>query len=160
MKLDYPKAWFEAHIEREGTVEIGAGTLPIHSAKVPTLKPGKGDADTRIAFGQFITLWRRNKGWNAEKLADAAGIDTEEILQIEHDPTCEPEPDAVYKLAGIIGVPSRRLLELAGLVVGRSPHLREAAIRFAARSESIATLSDPERRALESFVKELSEEKR
>lgn len=159
MKLNYPKAWFEQRIEKEGKVEIGAGIPnapePVESAAEPKIKL----LDTRIAFGQFVALWRRNKGWNAEKLAAAAGIDPEEVLQIEYDPHCEPEPDAVFKLAGVFGVPSRPLLELAGLVVNRTPHLREEAIRFAARSESIAALSDVERQAFEAFVTTLSEVK-
>lgn len=159
MKLNYPKAWFEQRIEKEGKVEIGAGVpaaaQPVESAAEPKIKL----LDTRIAFGQFVALWRRNKGWNAERLAAAAGIDAEEVLQIEYDPHSEPEPDAVFKLAGVFGVPARPLLELAGLVVNRTPHLREEAIRFAARSESIAALSDVERQAFDAFVMTLSEVK-
>lgn len=159
MKLNYPKEWFEQRIEKDGKVEIGAGVpvapQPGESAAEPKIKP----LDTRIAFGQFVALWRRNKGWDAERLAAAAGIHSEEVLQIEYDPHCEPEPDAVFKLAGVFGVPSRPLLELAGLVVNRTPHLREEAIRFAARSESIAALSDVERQAFEAFVATLSEVK-
>jgi len=159
MKLNYPKEWFEQRIENDGKMEIGAGvpvaSRPGESAAEPKIKL----LDTRIAFGQFVALWRRNKGWNVERLAAAAGIDLEEVLQIEHDPHCEPEPDAVFKLAGVFGVPSRPLMELAGLVVNRTPHLREEAIRFAARSESIAALSDVERQAFEAFVTTLSEVK-
>jgi transcriptional regulator with XRE-family HTH domain len=157
MKLNYPKEWFEQRIEKEGKVEIGAGTpaaaQPVESAGEPNVKL----LDTRIAFGQFVALWRRNKGWNAERLAVAAGIDPEEVLQIEYDPHVLPEPDAVFKLAAVFGVPSRPLLELAGLIVSRTPRLREEAIRFAARSESIAALSDVERQAFEAFVTTLSE---
>ncbi len=140
-------------------MEIGAGVpadpRPVESAAEPKIKL----LDTRIAFGQFVALWRRNKGWNAERLAAAAGIDPEEVLQIEYDPRCEPEPEAVSKLARVCFLPSRPLLELAGLVVNRTPHLREEAIRFAARSESIAALADVERQAFEAFVATLSEVK-
>jgi transcriptional regulator with XRE-family HTH domain len=156
MKLNYPKEWFEQRIEKEGKVEIGAGIPPI-PRPVESAEPKA--LDTRIAFGQFVALWRRNKGWNAEKLAAEANIDAEEVLQIEYDPHCEPEPDAVYKLANVFGLPPRSLLELAGLVVGRTPRLREEAIRFAARSESIAALSEMERQAFEAFVTALSEMK-
>lgn len=156
MKLNYPREWFEQRIEKEGKVEIGVGVPPsIEAAAEPRIKA----LDTRIAFGQFVALWRRNKGWNAEKLAAEAKIDAEEILQIEYDPHNEPEPDAVYKLANVFGLPPRSLLELAGLVVGRTPRLREEAIRFAARSESIAALSEMERQAFEAFVTALSEVK-
>lgn len=152
MKLEYPKEWFERSAEIEGIAEVGAGVPPTHSTIEPHTTDKVTALDTRIAFGQFVSLWRRNNGWNAEKLAAEAGIDTEEVLEIEHDPHCEPEPDAVYKLADVFQVPSRKLLELAGLVTDRTPHLREEAIRFAARSESLTALSELERQAFEAFV--------
>jgi hypothetical protein len=87
MKLQYPKEWFERSAEIEGDAEVGAG-FP------PTTEPHKQDItplDTRIALGQFVALWRRNRGWNAEKLAAHAGIDTAEVFEIERDPYCSPE---------------------------------------------------------------------
>ncbi len=152
MKLEYPKEWFERSAEIEGIAEVGAGVPPTHSTTEPHTTERITAFDTRIAFGQFVSLWRRNNGWNPEKLANEAGIDTEEVLEIEHDPHCEPEADAVYKLASIFGVPSGKMMELAGLTKSHTPHLREEAIRFAASSEPIAELSDVERQALEAFV--------
>jgi HTH-type transcriptional regulator, competence development regulator len=157
MKLQYPKEWFERSAFIEGDAEVGAGFPPTpattepHAQDITTL-------DTRIAFGQFVALWRRNHGWNAETLAAEAGIDTAEVLEIEHDPHCEPEPDAVFKLAGVFRVPPRKLMEIAGLVESRTPRLREQAVRFAARSEPIAALTETEKQALESFVAALSDE--
>ncbi len=153
MKLEYPKEWFERSAEIEGDSEVGAGLPPTYR----TMAKEKTEVlDTRIALGQFVELWRRNQGWDAEELAEKAGIGTEEVLEIERDPRCEPEPDAVYKLAHVFGVPSRKLMELAGLVHSRTPRLREEAIRFAARSESIAKLSDVEQQAFEAFVTALT----
>ena len=86
------------------------------------------------------------------QLAEAAGLDPEEILEIEKNPHAEPEPSAVYKLASIFGLSPQPLLELAGLIEPRSPNLREAAVRFAARSESMAALNPHEREAFEAFV--------
>ena len=104
MKLNYPREWFEQRIEREENVEIGAGIpaapRPVEYAAGTKIRL----ADTRIAFGQFVGLWRRNKGWNAERLASAAGIAPQEILEIECDPYCEPEPDAV-----VLAVPFHEL---------------------------------------------------
>lgn len=158
MKLNYTKEWYEQHIETEGDVEVGAGVpFPQRSAE-RAAEPRNRLLDTRIAFGQFVGLWRRNKGWNAVKLATEAGIDPVEILEIEHDPQCEPEPDAVFKLAGVFGVPTRTLLELAGLVECRSSRLRETPPRHGARSESMAALSDEEREALESVLATLNDE--
>ena len=112
---------------------------------------------TRIAFGTFVELWRRNRGWDAVKLAEEAGVSPEEVLEIEHSPQSEPEPSAVYKLAQVFELPAKILLELAGLVAPRTPNLRQAAVRFAARSESVAALNDHERAALEAFVAAITE---
>lgn len=152
MKLEYPKEWFKSSAEIEGDAEVGAGVPPTHCTIEPQITHKITSLDTRIAFGQFVSLWRRNNGWDAEKLATEAGIDTEEVLEIERDPHCIPEADAVYKLANIFHVPSRKLLELAGLVENRTPHLRETAIRFAARSESLTALSERELQEFEAFV--------
>lgn len=152
MKLEYPKEWFERSAELEGDAEVGAGLLPADLPRgVKTNFP-----ETRIALGQFVDLWRRKQGWNAEKLAAEAGIDTAEVLEIEHDPHYQPEPNAVIKLAGVFGVPSRRLMELAGLVQSATPRLREETVRFSPRSELPAKLSETEHQLLEAFVATLT----
>lgn len=153
MKLEYPKEWFLRSAEIEGEAEIGAG-MP-HYSNQETSTPSQ--SASRIAFGRFVELWRRNKGWNSERLAEEAGLDPEEIIEIEHDPHSEPEPDAVFKLATVFGVAPKGLYVVAGLVEPRSSILREKAVRFAARSENVATLDETERQALEAFVTALSE---
>lgn len=158
MKLQYPKEWFERSAQIEGDAEVGAGVFPTPKTTEPHTQANITALDTRIALGQFVALWRRNQGWNAETLAHQAGIDIEEILEIEHDPHCGPEPDAIFKLAGVFQVPPRKLMEIAGLIENRSPRLREQAVRFAARSEPISTLTDTEKEALEAFVAALSEQ--
>jgi transcriptional regulator with XRE-family HTH domain len=156
MKLDRPKDWYERRIALEGNLEVGAGVPPGYPARVAaetTAKP----VDTRIAFGTFVELWRRNRGWDAVKLAEEAGVTPEEVLEIERYPQSEPEPSAVYKLAQVFEVPAKILLELAGLVAPRTPNLRQAAVRFAARTESMAALNEHEREALEAFIAAITE---
>lgn len=156
MKLNYPKEWYERRIALEGDVEIGAGTPPNYREKAEenaNVKP----LETRIALGTFVELWRRNQGWDAVKLAKEAGVDPEEILDIERNPQSEPEPSAVYRLAQVFKMPAKILMELAGLTEPRTPYLREAAVRFAARSESMAALNKNEREAFEAFVSAISE---
>jgi len=156
MKLAYSKEWYESHIALEGDAEVGVGTPPWYRAKPLTksyIRPG----DTRIAFGTFVTLWRRNQGWDAVKLAETAGLDPEEVLEIEQDPNCEPESDAICKLAGVFGLSPKPLLELAGVIELGIPKLREKPVRFATRSESVAALSEREREAFEAFIATISE---
>ncbi|MDB6021149.1 MAG: hypothetical protein JWQ04_1006 [Pedosphaera sp.] len=156
MKLNYSKDWYEQRIAREGDVEIGAGTPP--GSRTPAA--GKAYAkpvETRIAFGTFVELWRRNRGWDAARLAEEAGVYPAKILEIEHNPQYEPESDAVYKLARVFGISPRPLLELAGVIEPQTPSLREEAVHFAARSESVAALDERERKALDAFVSAMTE---
>ena len=156
MKLDRPKDWYERGIALEGDLEIGAGVPPEYQAQAVAEVAAKR-VDTRIAFGTFVELWRRSRGWDAVKLAEEAGVSPAEVLKIERSPQSEPEPSAVYKLAQVFKLPAKILLELAGLVAPRTPNLRQAAVRFAARSESVAALNDRERAALEAFVTAITE---
>lgn len=156
MKLERSKEWYARRIALEGDEEIGAGAPPrnpMPAAVETCVKP----VDTRIAFGTFVELWRRNRGWDVVKLAEEAGVNPEEILEIEHSPQSEPEPHAVYRLAGVFNLPVKILMELAGLIESRTPNLRQAAVRFAARSESVAELTPHERAAFDAFVSAISE---
>jgi HTH-type transcriptional regulator, competence development regulator len=108
--------------------------------------------DTRIALGAFVALWRRNQGRDTARLAEKAGLEPREILEIEHDPYYEPEPEAIRKLAKVFGLSAKPLLQLAGPTEPRTAALRDEAVRFAARSESVAALNEHERGAFEAFV--------
>lgn len=156
MKLERSKDWYERRIALEGNVEIGAGAPP-RCQKQAALETSVKPVDTRIAFGTFVELWRRNRGWDAVKLAEAAGVNPEVILEIEHSPQSEPEPNAVYRLAEVFNMPAKILMELAGLIESHTPNLRQAAVRFAARSESVAALNPHEREAFETFVSTIAE---
>jgi len=156
MKLNMQKSWYESRIELEGDMEVGAGIWPV--GVKPSVEPSaERTGDTRLAFGALVELCRRNSGLNVEQLAKKAGIDAEEVLEIEHDPRYMPEPDAVHKLAEVFKLPPRPLLELAGLVEPKSSSLRQEALRFAARSESVAALDRSEKAALDAFVAVLAE---
>lgn len=109
------------------------------------------------AFGTLINLWRRKRGLRLDVLADKAGIDAAELIEIEKNLTYVPEPRTVYQLAKTLDLPSERLLELSGNLVVRNSSLGREAVRFAAKSESVEKLSRDEQRALEEFVKFLSE---
>lgn len=158
MKIDYSKKWFAKSASIEGNSEVGAGIPPTHRDTHPSIPNDINHLESRIAFGQFVELWRRNKGWNPEKLAEEADIDPQDILEIEHSPNSVPEAYAVHALAKVFAIQPAKLMELAGLTVSRTSVLREEAIRFAARSESIEALTHHEREAFEAFAKTLSEE--
>lgn len=102
-------------------------------------------------FGRFIEFARREKGMSLEALAQAANVDLGELVAVEEQ-CVAPTPRTVYQLAQVFRYPSGTLSELAGLTQARSK-VSEAAVRFAARSESTAKLNEGERQAFEEFVK-------
>jgi transcriptional regulator with XRE-family HTH domain len=112
--------------------------------------------ETRIAFGRFVSLMRRQRGLSVEKLADQATLDVGELVSIEEDIDYAPEPRTVYHLARTFDVPQEGLMQLAGLIVANDADFRQAAVRFAARSESSQKLSPEEKAALSAFVEVLS----
>lgn len=154
MKLNYPKDWFERSAAIEGIAEIGAG-LPAEFAPLPSLTMPATPV-SNIPFGRFVELWRRNRGVDAEKFAIQCGLDAEEILEIEQDPSYEPEPSAVFKLAHVFGLPAKSLLEMAGIIEARTSNLRDEAVKFAARSAPVSELQPSEREALEAMVSALA----
>lgn len=130
---------------------VAAGGLVQHLGMLPgtTVEPLR-------VFGRFLEFARRAKGMTVEELATAADVDLAEIVAIESDGDTVPAPRTVYQLAAVLRLPPARLMELAGLAAPRQA-LSQAAVRFAARSESTAKLSAGEREAFEEFVKVLVE---
>lgn len=159
MKLERSKDWWMARARREGNAAVGAGLLAFDPA--PEERPSSVQAaaeDTRIAFGKFVNLMRRRRGFSMEQLAEAAELEASELLVIEDDVHYVPEPRTVFKLAQTFEVSQRRLMQLAGLAAANDVGFREEAVRFAARSESVQKLTPEESSALEAFVAVLSEQ--
>jgi transcriptional regulator with XRE-family HTH domain len=160
MKFERSKDWWMAQARREGDAVIGAGTLafdPMLADERPSGTQIAAVEETRIAFGKFVNLMRRRRGFSTEQLAQAAELDASELLVIEDDIHYVPEPRTVYKLAETFEVSQRRLMQLAGLAAANDAGFRQEAVRFAARSESVQKLTPEENSALEAFVAVLSE---
>jgi HTH-type transcriptional regulator, competence development regulator len=163
MNIEFTKEWclHMAGLESKVGADIGAGrpiqaaeaSIPRETAEVYSMP------SSNIAFGRFVQLMRRNKHLALEKLAEDARVDTKELIVIEEDPYHKPDPRTVFQLAKYFGVAVAQLMQIAGLSSSRDPRLSVEAVRFAARSESIADLNDVEREALEAFVAVLSESK-
>ena len=153
MKINIPKEWFEesARLEHDSAVSAGAPAFLCQPAQT------NPDAATvavelRVAFGRFVELMRRNLGFSVEQLAQKADIDAGELVTIETDFRYVPEPMTVFNLAKIFSLPEKSLMQLAGLTFPKDRRFVQAAVRFAANSESIAKLTAEEQEALESFV--------
>jgi transcriptional regulator with XRE-family HTH domain len=163
MKLNLRKEWLSKRAEIDDKAEISAGVFSIEmlkprqqNEKVTSIN-ASADEDPRPAFGKLINLCRRKKGWRMDELADRADIDPSELIEIERNLHYTPEPRTVYQLAKTLGLSNERLLQLSGNAVTRDSALGQEAVRFAARSESVEKLTKDEQRALEEFVKFISE---
>ena len=163
MKLNLSKEWLRQRAMLDDKADISAGSLDLN--RLPVVRPSnvvpiQSSAEIENpnpAFGRLINLWRRKKGLSIEALAEKARIDVAELIEIERNLNYVPEVRTVYQLAKTLDLPSERMLELSGNLVARDSNLGEKAVRFAARSESLEKLSKEEQRALEEFVKFLSE---
>ena len=159
MRFNIPEDWCIRMAQLEGDAEIGAGLF----ARDPTfdgeLAPGDETEGTNVAFGRFIRLMRRSKNLSVEKLADDADVEVAELLNIEENATYKPSLRTVHQLATFFEVKKGNLMQVARLTVSRDSRLTNESVRFAARSETNASLSQEERQALEAFVAVLSEQK-
>ena len=149
------EAWWRARAEREAGYLVHAGpvraTPPFQQVDIQGVS-GETRVEGLFAFGKLVELMRRSKGWTVEKLADEADLDLADIVVIEDDHNAIPEPRAVYKLAEVFQLPQGRLLQIAGLAKEKDPALQRDTLRFAARAQSIAKLSEVEQNALNEFV--------
>ena len=155
MKFTIDKEWLLKRAAAEDKEEISAGAL--HLDLLPTAPAATGSESLVPAFGRLINLSRRKRGWSVEDLAGSARISVAELIKIEREPQYVPGPRTVYQLSTALGLPKERMLQLSGNMIVRDSRFGEEAVRFAARSESVAKLTKEEHEALEEFVKYLSE---
>ena len=163
MKMNLSQEWLRQRAALDDKAEVSAGTLDLNRlsaarpSNVISMKSSAESESPNPAFGRLINLWRRKRGLRIEILADKARIDVAELIEIERNLNYVPEPRTVYQLAKTLELPSDSMLELSGNLIVRESSLGQEAVRFAARSESVEKLSKDEQRALEEFVKFLSE---
>ena len=159
MKIDVTSEWSLRMARLEGDAEIGAGLI----ARDPVFEGEFGSVDQTVdepsvAFGRFIRLMRRQRRLSLEKLAEDADVEVTELVEIEVDARHRPKARTVYQLANFFALPRDNLLQVAGLTAPKGNRLISEAVRFAARSEPVAELTEEERSALEAFVSVLSEQ--
>lgn len=159
MKVNLSKDWCMKMAQLEGDAEIGAGLAafdPIFDDNVSNVAAVE---EGGLAFSRFVQLARRSRGLTVEALAEKTDLELSEVLVIEENCNYKPDLRTVYQLANFFGVQRTNLLQIAGLTAPKNSNLINEAVRFAARSESVAVLTAEERAALEAFVSVLSEKK-
>lgn len=124
------------------------------------MKPDVDDAETlHFVFQRIMRDLRIEQGLSIDQLAKKIGVDRNEIFQMECDSNYHPSPLILFSLSKFYKIPQRKLAMLAGVITNCPSELREEASRFAANSESFEKLSREEKKALDSFVKILKDDK-
>lgn len=125
----------------------------------PGLVPANDDAALKLkaAFGVLVRQVRLREKFSVSDLSAKARIDEEEIRKIEHDPYHKPRPRTVHQLAAVFSLPERSMMKLSGATVTRDESFQEEAFRFAAKSDDMAKLSHAEQKALNDYIRFLSD---
>lgn len=144
--------WLRRMAEAEDrceSISVGGLAADTGAFRTPATEPPR-------VFGRFLEFARRERAMSVEALAESANVDLAELVAIETEKLQSPTPRTVYQLAMVLKIPPETMSEIAGLTQPRSA-VSEAAVRFAARSEPTAKLTEGERHAFEEFVKVLVE---
>lgn len=158
MKINITKEWCIMMAKQEEGAEVSAGLTaadPVFVGEVASDDFIR--EESRLAFGCFVNLIRRGRGWPIEQLAEKADIEVGEIMSIEDDAHYFPEPRTVYQIANVFSVSQVRLMELSGLTKPKDIRFVNEAVRYAARSEPIKALSDAEQAALDGLISVINE---
>lgn len=154
MKMSKDRAWLLKRAEQEDRHFISVGGLV---SRLAAGGPGEKSKLMRAAFVRLLELARREKRLTVEQFANKADINAAELLLIDSNSNYSPTPRTIFKLSGLLNVPSKTLMVLAGMVESRDAQFEEAAVQFAASSESMEKLSHEEAKTLHNFIKFLSE---
>jgi HTH-type transcriptional regulator, competence development regulator len=157
-ELSTNKNWLLRMAEAEDNCELAVGGLAHDVGLFEQPQDQSFAPPTKSAFARLIELRRREQRLSVEQLAERADVELPELLDIVHgELSSPPEVRTVFNLATALKLPEQRLMQLAGLAEPKDEGFTEAAVRFAARSESIDKLTREEHKALEEFVKFLAE---
>jgi transcriptional regulator with XRE-family HTH domain len=166
MEMLISQDWLRRKVESSPDMDSDAGPFIMVLESIgmflpPDLAPAEPLSPRVVeAFGVLVRQFRRQKQWTVEELARRTRVDAEDLRQIERHPQVRPRPRIVHQLAEVMGLPERALLKLSGAAVTRDQHFEEESLRFAAKSDDMSKLSRDEQRALNDFVKFLTDQAR
>ncbi|MBN2395128.1 MAG: helix-turn-helix transcriptional regulator [Candidatus Atribacteria bacterium] len=104
------------------------------------------------AFQTLVRLLRIKSGFDVEQFANKLGVDTDYIIELEHNISCRPTPLLLNKLSLIFKIPQQKLNLLAGAMKDIPQDLQIQASQFAAQLDSFAKLTDNEKKLVDEFV--------
>jgi len=153
MKINFSEEWHRKWDHLEETCGAEAGLPPfLDQNQLVGANILDATAQLKLAFGKLVKLMRMNLKYSIQDLASKASVDETELKNIEEDPAFIPQLRTVYQLATNFKLPAKKLTLLAGLTQERDPQFTQEALRFAANSKCVSTLTSEEKEALNHFV--------
>lgn len=154
MKLHFSRDWLRNKIISDPDVEIEA---------LSELRAAPGSASEavlaernvvqlRVALGVLVRQLRLREQLSVSELARRTSISENELRSVEHDPHYTAKPYLLYQLSEFFEVPLAKLSQMAGATHAVNRSLYNDAVRYAARSDDLDSLTDEERRDLDAFV--------
>lgn len=124
-------------------------------------KPAQGlvgveSVSSVVALAKLVELWRRQHRLTVEDFAKRANLAEVDVVGLESGEIV-PEPRVLFQISQAIKISYDKLMRIAGHIVERDEHLSTAAVRFAARSESMEKLTRQEQEALHEFINTLAQ---
>lgn len=159
MKFEMSKEWLARKLAHCSDGYAGAGGTSLEEFKkdveLRTVTPAVL-ADVPTELGKAIRFVREQKGWTRAELAALADIDEVEVESLESQKEYNPTPRTVIKLADVCHFSRKKFTELAG---HRSTSAaNDSAVRFAAKSGHLGTITDDDYEAIRALVEVLSQD--
>jgi transcriptional regulator with XRE-family HTH domain len=154
MKMNTDLNWLRKKAEQEDGQYVSVGGLV---ESLEQREKASSAVPIQHAFVRFVELARRERRLSLEQFADKVDVDLAEIFKIVNEEHYTPAIRTVHKIAEFLKLPEKRLMALAGLLQVKDPEFQTAALKFAARSAPVETLSKQEHADLEEIVKFLCE---
>lgn len=142
------------------TLEFLLGLLSRCAPFLKKRRPSERAPEVKSAvLNVLVHQLRRRERLTVQQLADKIRVGASEIEAIESDSNFMPKPRTIHVLAEYMRVPPKALLSLTSEAIQDDPYLTDAALKFAASSSDLSTLTGNERKGLNDFVKFLSKHK-
>lgn len=153
MKLHFSREWLRNRISSDPDVEVEArSALRAAPADADSVMGERNVVQLRLALGVLVRQLRLRERLSVAELAQQANISEDELRCVEHDPHYTAKPYLLFQLSTFFKVPLEKLSQLAGATHAVDRSLYNDAVRYAARSDDLVSLTDEERRGLDAFV--------
>lgn len=154
MKLHFSRDWLRSRISSDPDVEVEAcSALCVPLAEAPeVVMVERNVVQLRLALGVLVRQLRMREQLSVAELARKAQISEDELRSVEHDPHYTAKPYLLFQLSEFFDVPLTKLSQMAGATHAVNRSLYNDAVKYAARSDELDSLTDEERRDLDAFV--------